>query len=287
MMKANSGEGEIKVRTTWVGVSILAWLLSWDATAAIPIDLTGANPGLIDVNGGLWYQGQLNSGSGQYVDLVGPQATGTEEGYNTSAKKTAYDETGLGPFGIWLADLSISTFSGTTYYAFTLDVNENDEGISVDEFNIYIKYPENDLVGGKPAYGGLPLGDGSDASVALGKYVYQLNRDGTSDDNVVLAPDLKNGSGKSDIAVLLPTSFFDAALVGLGGATAANTAVYLYSKMGAYGTTDPIYDATAGPEQWANNAVTVVPEPRFWALGTGMALLAFLGGRRLRGRSSN
>lgn len=264
-------------------VVIVATPVCLQSTAATIIDLTGASPGVIDVNGGLWYQGQLNSGSGQYVDMVGIQNTGTEQGYNSSGNPP-YDEKGLGPFGLWLGDLSLSTYSGITYYAFTLDINENDGGVSVDQFNIYIKYPEGTTVGdpAKPAYAGLALGNGTDASIALGKYVYQFNRDGTGDDNVVLGPDLGNGSGKSDIAVLIPTSLFTSAMSGLAGATAANTAVYLYSMMGAYGTTDAKYDATAGAEQWANNAVIDVPEPGPWGLAAGCGLLFWVALRRKR-----
>ncbi|MCP5522718.1 MAG: hypothetical protein H7A46_14340 [Verrucomicrobiales bacterium] len=205
--------------------------------------LQSANGDYVNINGAYWWaKANLEkAGSGQYVDFVGIQdkpndSTGTPgvaEGYNTSGALVYDQQSGVHTRGVWMSELQITTsVSGQRFYAFTFDPHDSDDRISIDEFSIYLKSPEPDLVIDNssktsfPGYEQAALGDGLSLTTGLGLKIYGLNPT-TSDTvkNTVLLDSGGGGSGNADLAVLVPVDLFTSAL---GGLDPKNLSVYIY-----------------------------------------------------------
>jgi hypothetical protein len=161
--------------------------------------------------------------------------TGTEQGYNTSGRPTAFDELTDPNFtkNVLYSDLLKTqvTINGSTYFQLLLDVNEpggSKSLVSLTELQIYTS------------------GTGSQTTsnvASLGTLRYDL--DGNGDNTVVFDASLNHGSGSGDAYIYIP--FF---------AAQNSDFVYLYAAFG-----DAEGDVQAGFEEFALvHNVTPVPE---------------------------
>jgi len=219
---------------------------------AAELDCTSGCVGA-NINGALFYTtDDQSTGTGVIEPFLRIQANGTEDGHNTDASKPANDEkTGTWTHSVQVDDLHIETISGTTYYEFLLDINQNTGGdnnlLSLDQLII--------CTGG--ASGDLAVED----TCPTAAVVYDLG-----DNWVKLDYDLNPGSGAGDLFVYIPTSLF----AGLSG----DTYFWLYSEFGVHnGSND-------GFEEWAMQEPSVpelppIPEPAsMMLLGVGLVGVA-------------
>lgn len=191
------------------------------------------------------------AGTGVINPFVRIQNGGTEQGYNTSARPTPFDEkSGNFTRDITLGELGTCVVDGTEYLEFLLDINQSQGGnnslLSLDQVKIFTSSVASQST--------------TDVS-ALGTLRYDMDEGG--DNWVRLDSGLSTGSGQDDMRLLVPRSV-------MGGA-APETFVYLYSQFGTH------HDSNGGFEEWAVSGV--VPGP-----GAGLALagIALVGRRRRR-----
>lgn len=227
--------------------SVSIGLASSDAQATT-IDLTPGAGSSGTVNGVLFeFDDQQPAGTGVLNSFLRIQATGTEEGYNTSNPAFPFDE--VPPAGGFTRDLPFSElqlFGGN--YLFTLDINEP-KGGSQSLLSLYgLQIYATDT----PSQNTTVLGD-------LGTLLYDLD----AGEDSVIELDFANapGSGVTDMLMSVPQSVF--AGVGPGDY------IILYSQFGVAESSGD------GFEEWAH----VVPEP-----GTALLFATGLGGLALRGR---
>jgi hypothetical protein len=219
------------------------------------VDLTTQTSGMI--NGATFEQfGQHPAGTGVIQSFVRIQATGTEQGYNTSGRPVPFDEKTDPNFtrDLPLADVPIRNFGGINYYEFLLDANEpigmGNSTISLDQVKIFTTTTPN---------------QNTTNVGSLGQLRYDM--DGAGDSWVIIDDVLNAGSGETDMRMLVPVSDFTGA--------GPNDLVILYSQ---FGTHDPSGD---GFEEWAVQTTTnIIPLPA--AAAMGMAGLAGLAVRRTR-----
>lgn len=255
-------------------VLLLIFTVSAVANAApIVVDLTAGSAGNGSIGGVLYRFGAdaTGTGTGVFPSFVRVQATGTEKGYNTSARPVAFDET-TDPnhtHDLQLFDLALVTLNTIDYYQFRLDMQESQGGgneyLSFDTLKIYTS-PTNFSDGNNP----------TDISL-LGTLRYDM--DASDVGNVVLMNSgLAPGQGKPDIVVFVPVSLFAAADLG--------DYIYWYTEFGGEGTVSGRkYGSSSAFEEWSFTASDVsqyAPEPTTVALlavgGCGM----LLGWRRRR-----
>jgi hypothetical protein len=222
---------------------------------------TSVNAGTI--NGAIYMMdGTQPSGTGIFGRSSGGvfltiQGNGVEEGYNTSAGGIM--DTKRVPqwnHEITIATLGVVVFESRSYVPFLLDVNEssaNDKRlISLDDVKIFTTKASGIT---NPTLNSL---------LTDSRLTMRYNMDAGANNSVLL--DYKrnsSGSGKADMALLVPVSVF-------AGAAATDT-VYLYSRFGgdvlnagAESTTD------AGFEEWTagtGTPLTVIPEPSSLLIG--------------------
>jgi len=234
--------------------------------------------GAFSNNPNVWFRRSIStdpvgsSGSGVYRDLYRVQLSGqtsstvSEDGFNrnTSNAGDEFDESIPNGFNPYLRVSELVTDSSGGYYVFALDVNENsgssNELISLDTVRVYTSssnITDGTTINTVPELSG------------LGTLRYDMNAGSTSDDwnYVFLDYSLGAGSGKMDMYLFIPTSYFAAA--------ASTDYVYLYSAFGRYphlgsGRTAGL-DTSDGGEQWsipanAGNVQVLVPEPTTAAL---------------------
>jgi hypothetical protein len=241
------------------------------ALAFPPIDLTTSGATYTSTDGTVWTQ-LVNSptGTGVYDPFVRLQASGVEEGMNTSgdAHATYNDVAGTWTHAVQLNQLATVTVGSTAYYSFSLDINEANGGgknlLSLDELKLYTLAGNSSLTS-------------TDAVVNAGG-VLRYNLDATSNQTVYMDYNLAAGSGHDDIQVLIPTSYFSGA--------SGSDYLYFYSKMGATAGMGADLTADAGFEEWhglmgTTTPPTSLPEPSgIVMLGTG--ILGILTMRRRR-----
>jgi len=164
----------------------------------------------------------------------------TEQGYNSDFRPVQFNETTNANHNhsLLLANIPIveggntpGTVEGMLYRQFLFDANEGNQGenpfLSLDRLQIYQETSGN--LGGTFVSG---VG-----FVATGQHlVYDL--DATGDHWIALNAGLSSGSGKSDVEVLIPNSFFDPSV----------PYVYLYSAFGLQGDG---WRSDSGNEEWA------------------------------------
>jgi len=176
-----------------------------------------------EINGAIFQQGSVGSGSGKFIDFVQIQHDGSEQGYNTSYRPRQFNEGGSVNFNrdVQLGELAVTTFKGNEYLTFGLDVNEraNEPLISLDSVQIYIS----------------PIGNRTDYP-NLGVLVYNMNT------TVLLDYFLGHGSGWSDMTMLIPTSLITNFSI--------SDNLYLYSSFGEHGSD---WTTSDGAEQWGIN----------------------------------
>lgn len=209
---------------------------------AARIDLTGGNGSSGTANGAIFqFDTTQPTGTGVLQPFVRMQATGTEQGYNTSGRPVAFDENSTANWthDVQLQDLRIVG----DYYEFILDINEPgvvpESLLSLDEIQIYTS-----SVGGKTT---------TNLS-QLGTLRYDLD---AGEDNHILMDYLNAGSGVADMRALIPVSAF-------AGASPTDY-MYFYSQFGLQEGAAAGSGSADGYEEWA-----VVPEPA----SAGLLLMA-------------
>jgi hypothetical protein len=239
-----------------LAVAIVLLFATTNAHAAYLDLLTSGNSG--SINGAFFEQGETGaSGTGIFPAFVRIQANGTEEGYNTPDQGT-FDNTSDEPhnLNIRLNMLGTVTSPGVCAggcYQFFLDINEAGGGqqfLSLDEIQIRtgtIESPNTETL--------------SD----LGPLRYSMG----AGNGVLLDYSLEAGSGKADMTLYVPVSFFAGAL--------PTDFVYLYSKFGVLGGANA---STDGFEEWSfrEGVGVIIPEPSTYALYALGAAMLFVSG---------
>ncbi|WP_205700633.1 SdrD B-like domain-containing protein, partial [Croceicoccus sediminis] len=236
----------------------------------VDIDLTGytydsdGNPdgfeadgqGVVEIDGVVFEGGSINSGTGNFNDFLGIQNTGTEFGFNTDSSDPSNPHiktSGNFTHTITLADIAITTDpdTGVAYYDFRLDANENNSSleeaqISLDTFTIFTSLDGN--ISDKPTLFNQNIAYDMDGAHTNDIY----------DVSIIITDAYSSGSGRSDLSVLIPVSYFD-------GMSKEDTYLYLYSEFGyadpvpdanGQGGYDNDYDTDATFEEWrTQNAV--------------------------------
>lgn len=177
------------------------------------------------------------AGTGIFGPFVRIQANGTEQGYNTSGRPVPFDELTAANFthDLQLNQIPTRVISGTSYYEFWLDINQNNGNslLSLDKIQLYTS----------------AIGSQNTTNVSsLGVLRYDLDLGG--DNWIKMDYALASGSGQGDIRMYVPVSFFSGAL--------GTDFLYLYSR---YGDNLASND---GFEEWA---IRTVPGP-----GAGVVL---------------
>jgi len=207
--------------------------------ASSTVDLT-ASGNFGSVDGAAFNASQVNAGTGSFPAFLQISRTGTEQGYNSDFRPVQFNETTNANHNhsLLLANIPLvegdgtgGTNEGTLYRQFLFDSNEGKSGdnpfLSLDRLQIYQETSGN--LGGTfvPGVG----------FTAAGQHlVYDL--DATGDHWIAINSALSSGSGKSDIQVLIPNSFFDP----------NDPYVYLYSAFGLQGDG---WRSDSGNEEWA------------------------------------
>lgn len=176
------------------------------------------------------------AGTGNFNTFVQIQNTGVEQGYNTDGGQVLNDKSTfnhsvlLAQVPIVIGDGTNGTGDGVKYREFRLDINEGNSQtnpyLSLDKLQIW-QEESGSLTG---------LSSSGFSGSHTNHLVYNL--DANTDQWVALNDALSSGSGHSDIAVLIPDSFF--------ANDAADRFVYLYSEFGMQSG----WGADAGAEQW-------------------------------------
>ena len=256
-----------------VGVGLMA--LCSSSEAVLVNLLTVGTSGTI--NGAQFVQGNGGSGTGIFPAFVQISGSGAafeppntvRQGYNTTVNNT-FDNGSSATFNheITVGSLPVVNVAGVAYYAFLLDINENnnatDRFLSLDDVQIFTSATANQSSETLPP--------------ALGTPRYQM--DAGADSVVVLDYTLNPGSGQYDMELRVPVTAFAGALPG--------DFVYLYSKFGVLGLNPGTVQGTALPngdygvsdgfEEWARNTTgTTIRVPDGGAtvmlLGFGIAAL--------------
>ncbi len=198
------------------------------------VDLTTAgSPGA--ANGALFLQANPQpTGCGVIHDFLRIQATGVEQGYNTSARPLQFDEK---QSPVFTRDLQLSeapdvAIDGVNYHAFLLGINQSSDNplLSLDELRIYVSSSP-----------GLTGYDAGSHQLATLKPVYDMG----ASNSVLLDARLSHGNGSGDMFLYVP----DTAFAGAG----PDSFVYLYSKFGVTAA------GNGGFEQWAVPSVATAP----------------------------
>ncbi|MCA6122762.1 hypothetical protein J6500_12770 [Bradyrhizobium sp. WSM 1704] len=190
--------------------------------AVVPANLTN---GIVFLTGDT----ATATGTGIFPSFVTIQNKGVEEGFNTDAPPIL--NTGSSPdhnHSLLLGAVPIVVVNGVEYREFRLDLNEQDDPISLDKLQIYAASAGNltSLAGLTQLYdmdGGADgkTGGAADVDVSVGLTAWS------------------SGSGHSDYKVLIPNSYF--------AGTDPGAYIYFYSQFS---------NADAGFEEWSVGPVT-------------------------------
>jgi uncharacterized repeat protein (TIGR01451 family) len=178
------------------------------------------------------------AGTGNFNTFEQIQHNGVEQGYNTDGAKQFDTKTTanfnhsvlLAQVPIVIGDGTNGTQDGVSYRQFLLDINEPggaNSFLSLDKLQIWQEEAGN-LTGFTPGAGF--------SGTHTNNLVYDLDAGG--DKWIGLNSALSSGSGRSDLAVLIPDSFF----INDG----VDRFVYLYSEFGVQSG----WDAGGGFEEW-------------------------------------
>ncbi len=211
------------------------------------------------INGAVYTQGEIGSGTGIFPSFVRVQANGTEQAYNTTANYLNNTNDNTHNYAIQVKNLTEIVQGGISYYQFNLDINESGGGqefLSLDRVMIGLSGTGNLAV---------PI------TSAQFTWVYDMDASGT-DNRVLMDYSLEAGSGKSDMSLLVPKALFG---------SDPNSYVYLYSQFGLKGG---VWDSSDGFEEWAYRTSTTqrVPDGGATAFLLGLSMLGLGAMRRFR-----
>lgn len=249
-------------RVQFAVVSIgLAMACAWSPARAVNVcDLRTAGTSCT-INGAIYNEGDfqvLSSGTGTFPAFV--QVTGNDavkDAYNTTVNNVL-DNGSSATFNheIRLSDVTTVAVGSAAYYAFLLDINQNnnevDKFLSLGEVQIFTSAIANQSVS-----------TFTDGVVDInGNLRYRMDT-ALVDSAVQLQYGLHPGSGRADLQLLVPMVLFAGA--------APDSFVYLYSRFGDYTwpVANPKYDPTKN-----NPGDPTVPAGgnndgfEEWALGT-------------------
>src|SRR5947207_9329297 len=175
-------------------------LLFATSAHATVVDLTtgpGANGTIGDAL--FFATNQQASGTGFIDPFLRVQASPTEQGYNTDGG-FPFDDKSPHNFqhSVLLSSLAEFNLNGTEYFKFMLDANQtgaSNHTFTMTQLQIYTANSGSLL----------PMSLNSDATIALGSLVYNMNAGGTTNTVVTTA----TGSGKYDAVVYVPVSLFN------------------------------------------------------------------------------
>ena len=175
-----------------------------------------------------------SAGTGVLQPFVRIQANGTEQGYNTSGRPTAFNENSSPNFthDLQLVEVPVVIIEGESFYEFSLDINQLSSGsnslLSLDRVELF-------------STSAASLTTPNLASVATLRY----SLDAGTDSWIKLDYNLASGSGQGDMRMFIPVS-------ALGDALATDY-VYLYSQFGTNHATND------GFEEWAVRSPVPAP----------------------------
>ncbi len=248
----------------------IAALLAQSARAQFVYDLSQPSPaplGSAIINGGYLFSitPTTASGTGVYNTFSGFQNSGSEEGYNATARPVMPNEetSSQRVFDVQLNTLPTIAISGITYYTLGLDINEGggaNSFVSLDQLKVYVRQTAITTADTLASLSGSStLAWDMDAGVK-GNSVVLLNQAISS-----------SGSGRSDVTFLVPKATVDAA----SGVAGANAYFYLYAQLGAYGGN---YTSEGGFEEWQMvSGLTYTPPAPIPEAGTVSAGIAIAG----------
>lgn len=235
-------------------------------SSAAVFDLsTGSAGDFVVIDGAAFVLQADNSGSGNFRDLYRLQTNGTQDGYNREGAANSGDFESIIPMGfqpgnqITIGELGVD--STGDFYVFAIDVNENDDLISLDAFSLYT-HPADPIT--------LPTTvAGLDSTF---NEVYSI----ASDDTILINGGIGSGSGASDLFIYVPTTAF--------AGIATTEQVYLYTSFGEYGAIDGDFASGQGAENIAAFAdgsgfTSPIPEPSS-VVTTIMGVMGLLAVRR-------
>jgi MYXO-CTERM domain-containing protein len=240
-----------------------AALLVTSSGKATVVDLT-TSPSFGVINNARFETSDFRSaGTGVIDSFVRLQANGTERGYNTSGRPTAFDEKTAGTFtrNLQLSEVPTRLIGGISYYEFILDINQTNSNplLTLDEVKIFTS----------------ATGSQTTSNVdSLGTPRYNMDGGAVDgDSSVELNYTLASGSGQGDMNMYIPVSNFAGAL--------QTDFVYLYSE---FGIPNPTND---GIEEWAIRTANPVNPPEVpLPTGAAMGLAGLTGLGLIRRRAS-
>jgi hypothetical protein len=182
--------------------------------------------GSTTINGAIIETGTIHpAGTGVFEPFLTIQASGFEQGYNSSEGNFDTKREPVWNHEIRFSDLQVTTINNVDYYGFAIDINEPNSGpnapISLDAFKIFTSatLQTSTSTNHKGYFNG-----------SLGTLRYDLGG------NSVLYYDAQSGSGTSDINIFVPVSLFAGAQ--------ANDFVYVYERFGNTETSEGGFEET-------------------------------------------
>src|SRR5829696_8019080 len=220
------------------------------------VDLTVAGTGGT-INGAVFTNQSTNSGTGIFNTFVQLQDKGIEQGYNSDAAPQFDESTShkhnhsilLADVPIFIGDGTGGTVEGVVYREFRFNANEVGGAgrlLSLDKLEIWQEESGSltNFTSAGSAAAGVHYASGPGFAGAHTDYLaYNLDQGG--DRWIAIDSGLSSGSGKGDMRVFIPDSYFIN--------DAAHRYVTLFSQFGAQGGN---YGASSGYEEWGVNSTS-------------------------------
>jgi hypothetical protein len=196
------------------------------------IDLTTTGSSGV-VNGARFETQDFRSaGTGVIQPFVRIQHSGTEQGYNTSGRPTAFDENSSPNFtrNLQLGQVPVVTIDGANYYEFSLDINQvaAQSLLSLDQVQLFTTTSAS-----------------LTTSNLAGAATLRYNLDAGGDSWIKMDYNLASGSGQGDMRMFIPVT-------ALGNALPTDY-LYLYSQFGTN------HASNDGFEEWAVRSPVPAP----------------------------